>query len=151
MLNHYWDINDEVSLNTNVGYQTGTLGTTRVDNGGTRRVLFPNGEATFMGGARNPSPVYWQRLPSFFLQDENPTTTDYANAFLAQREFQRDGQFDWNAVYEANLNNAINGGNSTYILKEDLVDDEMISFNSILNAKLNDKVTLNASVDYRNL
>jgi len=151
MLNHYWDINDNVSLNTNVGYQTGTIGTTRIDNGGTRRIQGPNGEDIFIGGTRNPSPVYWQRLPSFFLQDENPTQTDYANAFLAQRAFQRDGQFNWNDVYEANLNNALNGGNSTYILKEDLVDDEMISFNSILNAKLKDNITLNASIDYRNL
>lgn len=149
MLNHYWDINEKISLNTNVGYQFGTLGTTRVDNGGTRRVQGPNGEDTFIGGARNPSPVYWQRLPSFFLQDPNPTTTDLANAYLADQAFQEDGQFDWNAVYEANLNNASTGGNSTYILKEDLVDDELVQFNSILNAKLTDRVTLNASVDYR--
>ncbi|RRO24332.1 TonB-dependent receptor [Flavobacteriaceae bacterium 14752] len=151
MLNHYWDINENISLNTNAGYQFGTLGTTRVDNGGTRRVQGPNGEDTFIGGARNPSPVYWQSLPSFFLQDPNPTTTDLANAFTAQQAFLEDGQFDWDAVYEANLNNAVNGGNSTYILKEDLVDDDMFQFNSILNAKLNEKITLNASVDYRSL
>lgn len=149
MLNHYWDINDKVSLNTNVGYQFGTQGTTRVDNGGTRRIQGPNGEDAYIGGARNPSPVYWQSLPSFFLQNSNPTTTDYANAYIAEQAFLNDGQFDWNAVYTANINNAINGGNSTYILKEDLEHENMISFNSILNAKLKDNITLNASIDYR--
>jgi hypothetical protein len=151
MLNHYWDINDNISLNTNVGYQFGTIGTTRVDNGGTRLAQGPNGENYYIGGALNPSPVYWQRLPSFFLQDENPTSTDYANAFLAQQEFLRDGQFNWNDAYQANITNSENGGNSTYIVKEDLVDDDMFSFNTILNAKLSERITLNASIDYRSL
>ena len=31
MLNHYWDINDRTSLNTNIGYQFGELGNSRLD------------------------------------------------------------------------------------------------------------------------
>jgi hypothetical protein len=151
MLNHYWDINENITLNTNVGYQFGTIGTTRVDNGGTRLAQGPNGEDYYVGGALNPSPVYWQRLPSFFLQDQNPSSADLGNAFLAQQEFLSNGQFKWNDTYLANITNTENGGNSTYIVKEDLEDDQMISFNSILSAKLDDRVTLNASVDYRSL
>jgi hypothetical protein len=149
MLNHYWDINDNISLNTNVGYQFGAIGTTRVDNGGTRIIQGPGGEDVIIGGALNPSPVYWQRLPSFFLQDQNPTTSDLANAFQAQQAFLDDGQFNWNNVYQANLNNLSLGGNSTYIVKEDIEDENMLTFNSILNAKLADNITLNASADYR--
>jgi hypothetical protein len=149
MLNHYWDINDKISLNTNVGYQFGTIGTTRVDNGGTRKIEGPDGQVSYIGGARNPTPIYYQNLPSYYLRFQNPSTTDYANAYLAQQEFINDGQFDWNAVYTANENALANGGNSIYILKEDVEEEEMLSFNSILNAKLNDKITLNASVDYR--
>ncbi len=149
MLNHYWDISDDISLNTNVGYQFGALGTTRVDNGGTRLTTDVNGNPVYVGGALNPSPVYWQRLPSFALQDENPTTDDFALAYQLQQEFIQDGQFDWQTIYERNISNTQNGGNSTYILKEDITDEEMISFNSILNAKLKDNITLNASVDYR--
>jgi hypothetical protein len=149
MLNHYWDIDDNISLNTNVSYQTGTIGTTRVDNGGTRIIQGPGGEDVIIGGALNPSPVYWQRLPSFFLQDDNPTVFDQSNAFLAREAFVNDGQFDWNNVYQANLNNLSVGGNSTYILKEDVEEEDMISFNSILNAKLADNITLNASADFR--
>ena len=35
MLNHYWTINDKIKLNTNVGYQFGKIGNTRIVNGGT--------------------------------------------------------------------------------------------------------------------
>jgi len=150
MLNHYWDINENISLNTNVGYQFGELGTTRIDNGGTRKIVDSYGDAAYLGGARNPSPIYYQNLPSFYLRDQFPTETDYANAYIAQQTFLNDGQFDWNAIYAANLNNLPVGGNSTYILKEDIQNENMFSFNTILNAKLRDNITLNASVDYRN-
>ena len=50
MLNHYWNINENTSLNTNIGYQFGELGNTRLD---------------YAGGA-NPSPSYYQDLPSYF-------------------------------------------------------------------------------------
>lgn len=149
MLNHYWDLNDKLSINTNIGYQFGTIGTTRVDNGGTRIVQGPGGEDVIVGGALNPSPVYWQRLPSFFLQDETPSLGDFANAYRAQQAFLDDGQFDWNNVYENNLGNLGLGGNSTYILKEDIEEENMLSFNSIVNAKLSDNITLNGSLDYR--
>jgi hypothetical protein len=149
MLNHYWDINDKLSLNTNVSYQFGTIGTTRIDNGGTRIIQGPGGEDVIIGGALNPSPVYWQRLPSFFLQDQNPSVTDRANAFLAEQAFLNDGQFNWDNAYQANINNLENGGNSTYILKKDVEEENMLTFNSILTAKLSDKITLNGSVDYR--
>ncbi|MBT8260212.1 MAG: carboxypeptidase-like regulatory domain-containing protein, partial [Bacteroidia bacterium] len=40
MLNHYWNISDKTSINTNIGYQFGEIGNTRIDNGGTRLVTF---------------------------------------------------------------------------------------------------------------
>jgi hypothetical protein len=149
MLNHFWDINENISLNTNVGYQFGKIGTTRIDNGGTRKVVDSNGDVAYLGGARNPSPIYYQNLPSYFLRFENPSLADFGRAYQAQEEFLADGQFNWDAVYLANINNLANGGNSTYILKEDIENENMVSFNSILNAKLRDNITLNASVDYR--
>ena len=73
MLNHYWDINDKTSLNTNIGYQFGELGNSRLD---------------YAGGA-NPSPSYYQDLPSYFLADNNGP--DYEGAYLAQQNFVNDG------------------------------------------------------------
>lgn len=151
MLNHYWDINENTSVNTNIGYQFGKISNTRIDNGGTRLITTPDGQETYIGGARNPGPDYYQRLPSFFLQDQNPTTIDFQNAFLAQREFVNDGQFDWNLLYRANAISAENGGNSIYAIQDDRVDDKQLTFNSIISSRINDNITLNGNINYRSL
>ncbi|MEP2936344.1 MAG: TonB-dependent receptor [Gilvibacter sp.] len=150
MLNHYWNINDKTTLNTNIGYQFGKIANTRIDNGGTRLVTL-NGQEAYLGGARNPSPDYYQRLPSFFLQDQNPTAYDYQQAFQAQQEFLNDGQYDWNALYTANQIQANTGGNSIYIVQEDRIDDTQITANTIFSTLLTDNITLNAALNYRTL
>ncbi len=143
MLNHYWKINDKVKLNTNVGYQFGKLGNSRLDYNGTDLVNgFPE------GGGANPSPAYYQKLPSFFLRN-NPD--DPGIAFGAQQEFVNNGQINWNALYAANISNTQNGGNAIYALYEDRVDDTQLTVNSILNIELNDNVIIDAAVNYKSL
>ncbi|WP_026302435.1 TonB-dependent receptor [Psychroflexus tropicus] len=152
ILNHYWKLSDKLSINTNLGYQFGFFSTTRVDNGGTRLFIDPNtGDQAYLGGARNPSPIYYQNLPSYSLRDPNPGPLDFQNAFLAQREFQRDGQFPWEEVYFANFLNQNRGGNSTYALQSDRVEDKQLMINSILDYKLADNITINGRLNYRKL
>ena len=150
MLNHYWDISEKTTLNTNLSYQTGLIGNTRIDNGGTRLVSF-NGQDVYIGGARNPSPDYYQNLPSFFLNVDNPTAFDYQQAFIAQQDFVNNGQFNWENLFLANQTSTAQGGNSIYAVQEDRVDDSQLSFNSILFTELNENIKLNASVGYRSL
>ncbi|WP_179344471.1 TonB-dependent receptor [Winogradskyella ursingii] len=150
MLSHYWDMTPKVRLNTNVAYQFGEIANSRIDNGGTRLVRF-NGETSYIGGARNPTPEYYQNLPSFFLQDANPTAYDYQQAFLAQEEFVNDGQLDWNNLYEANAILRNQGGNSLYAIQSDVIEDKQLSINSILDAELAENIKLNAAVNYRRL
>src|SRR5690625_7193589 len=85
MLNHYWDFDETTSLNTNIAYQFGTRGDSRLgyDN------------------APNPDPTYYQKLPSFFLGDPNGPNYDQAEA--ATINFQEDGQIDWNRMYFTNM------------------------------------------------
>lgn len=152
MLNHYWDVNEKLSINTNVGYQFGFFSTTRMDNGGTRLFEDPNtGDQAFLGGARNPSPIYYQNLPSYSLRNPNLRPIDYQNAFLAQRQFQADGQFPWEDMYYANFLNQSRGGNSTYALLADRVEDKQFMANSIIDYKIADNITLNGRVNYRRL
>ncbi|WP_234424311.1 TonB-dependent receptor [Aquimarina sp. Aq107] len=152
MLNHYWNISDKTTLNTNVGYQTGKIGNSRIDNGGTELVNF-NGQESYQGGgaSRDTNPIHPSYLPSSFLDEANPTPLDFQNAFLAQQAFVRDGQLNWNQLIQANQLNAQQGVNSTYILYEDRIDDTQWSFNSILNSQLSDNITLNGAVNYRTL
>lgn len=151
MLNHYWTIKDDVTLNTNASFTTGKFSTTRINNGGTRIDETSDGQLTYIGGARNPSPIYYQNFPSYDLRFENPRPINFQYAYEAQQEFQNDGQLDWDKLYGTNLNNLNNGGNSTYILSANRTDDTRLQFNTILNAKLNDNIRLNGKIRYRNL
>jgi len=150
MLNHYWKINDKTNLNTNASYQTGSIGNTRVDQGGTRLVTI-DGQEAYIGGGRNPLGNYYQRLPSYFLQDPNPSPVDYQNAYLAQQEFVNNGQLDWESLYRANAISTTNGGNSIYAIQEDRIDDTQLSVNTIFDTQISDNILLNASINYRNL
>ena len=141
MLNHFWDINSKIKLNNNLAYQFGEIANTRIDNGGTRLVNI-NGETAYLGGARNPTPEYYQNLPSYHLQDANPTAYDYQQAYLAQQEFINDGQLDWNELYEANATLRAQGGNSLYAIQSDVIKDQQLTFNSILDAELADNIRL---------
>ena len=149
MLNHYWNISESTSLNTNLAYQHGRIGNSRLEFGGSTLVTDSSGNDFIVGGGSNPDPTYYQKLPSYFLRDaDNP---DYEGAYLAEQEFLDDGQIDWEAMYSANVNSGNNGGNSIYALYEDRNDDKQFSANTILNSQLNDNTILNASVSYRKL
>ena len=150
-LNHYWNVSPKTTINTNVGFQFGTIKNSRVDNGGTRLFITPDGQETFIGGARNPSPNFFQLLPSFFLQDANPTTADFRNAFIAREAFVNDGQFDINALFTANSISTSTGGNSIFVIQDDVIEDTQFSANIILNTDITDNVSINANIAYRGL
>ena len=150
MLNHYWEINKKINLNTNASYQTGSIGNTRVDNGGTHLIEF-NGQEAYLGGGKNPLGNYYQRLPSYFLQDPNPTEGDFQNAYLAGQELVTNGQLDWESLYRANAISVSTGGNSIYAIQEDRIDDTQFTVNTIFFTQFTDKILFNANIIYRNL
>ncbi|MEO6346450.1 MAG: TonB-dependent receptor [Aquaticitalea sp.] len=133
MLNHNWNISSKTSLNTNIAYQFGKIGNSRLD--------YPGGP--------NPSPSYYQKLPSYALADSNGP--DYEQAYLNEQEFLTDGQIDWNRIYDANLTNNSGDTSAAYVLYEDRNDDKTIKANTILTTDINDHVAINASVNYTNL
>ena len=142
MLNHYWDLNEKTTLNTNFAYQSGSIGNSRLDNGGTNLVTNSSGDQFLEGGGLNPDPTYYQKLPSYQIRNGN-----LIGAYEARQEFENDGQLDWTSLYRANLSN----GNSIYALYEDRNDDTQISANTIFRTELNDNIDINASVSYRKL
>lgn len=153
MLSHYWKITEKTTLNTNVAYQTGTIGNTRID--------FQN--------ANNPDPTYYRNLPSYFLNQpqlwNDPVTDANGNPVLdgngnqvyqnqdainALSYFKANPQINWNAMYIANQNSS-NGGRSVYALYEDRTDDSQWSANSIINSSLSDNISLNGGVNFKRL
>ncbi|WP_370477636.1 carboxypeptidase regulatory-like domain-containing protein [Tamlana flava] len=143
MLNHYWNIDSKTTLNTNIAYQFGKMGNSRLDYNGTDLVDgFPQ------GGGVSSSPAYYQKLPSYY---ERNFPNDLQYAYLALKDFQNDGQINWNAMYEANMANTQSGGNAIYALYEDRVDDRQLTLNSILKKEINDHVILNSGINYKTL
>jgi hypothetical protein len=129
MLSHYWKINEKNTLNTNVAYQFGSIGNSRLD--------YQN--------APNPDPTYYRNLPSFFTSEPDNPNIDPDDAATAP--FLTNRQIDWNSLYEANRNTE--NGRSAYILYEDRTDDKTLTANSILNSQLSDNIVLNAGATYR--
>ena len=151
LLNHYWDISDNTHLNTNFAYQLGTIRNSRLDNNGTQFVEIVDGQSFFVGGARNPLGNYYQRLPSYFLREVYPSAYDYQLAFQAQREFVNNGQLNWKALYEANVDDQGNPLPATYVIQNDVTEDTQLSLNTLFTSRLNENCNLNGNVSYRNL
>ncbi|MEE9409130.1 MAG: carboxypeptidase-like regulatory domain-containing protein [Polaribacter sp.] len=148
MLNHYWNLNKTTSINTNISYQFGKTGNSRIDNNGTRvdgTALDGNENPYIVNlGASNPDPTYYQKLPSYGLRQ------GYSNIYGIQQNFVKDGQLNWNRLYNANLN-LNNGGNSSYVLYEDRNDDTQFTLNSILYKEISENITINGRVQYTKL
>jgi hypothetical protein len=162
MLSHYWNMGETTSLNTNVAYQFGSIGNSRID----------------FQGVRNPDPTYYGNLPSYYLSlygEPNPEDllpgglggeflgNTAANIALAQsnlNSFLANPQVNWNNMYQVNTipvvdenNNEIGRapGQSRYVLYEDRTDDKTFTANTILRSQLADNIVLNAGATFRNL
>lgn len=153
MLSHYWKISDKTNLNTNVAFQKGSVGNSRLD----------------FQGVNNPDPTYYRNLPSYStsLYNNDPVYVNQndPSAYLpgglggiytpnliaaSQANFLTKRQVDWDGMYAANTL-PMTGGKSFYILSEDRTDDTQWSANSIINSQLADNIVLNAGVNFKNL
>lgn len=130
MLNHYWDLSENTQLNTNLAYQFGKIGNSRLgyDN------------------APNPDPSYYKKLPSYNVA--NPSGSQFDMAYVNLQKFQQDGQIDWANLYASNK---FYDGPARYYLYEDRNDDRQFTVNTILNSRLNEHFTLNAVLRFKNL
>ena len=148
MGNHFWKLSDNIEINTNIAYQFGTIANSRLDNGGTRLVLSSDGQESYLGGARNPLPNYYQNLSSYFLRDKNPSAAGYQLAYTAEQAFLNDGQLDWDALYAANQLSSAQGGNSVYALQEDVVRENRLSGNILLRTKINANINTQSGLKF---
>lgn len=141
MLSHYWKINDNTSITTNLAHQFGRVGNSRLD----------------FQGADNPDPTYYRNLPSFYTSAYNPDDyTDFlgddpenvANGLAAAQNFKANKQINWYQMYQANKTS---DGHSAYILYEDRTDDKVWTANSFISSRLSDNINMNGGVTFRKL
>jgi hypothetical protein len=141
MLTDYWKISSKTQLNTTVAYQTGKIGNSRLD---------------YL--VDNPDPVYYKKLPSYWLNHINATTGQFdgnspANILAADNEranFLSNKQINWRDIY-LNINSGTGNpsGEGKIALYEDRNDENILTFNTILASQISDNVFLNAGVDYQ--
>lgn len=136
-LSHYWKFNTKTRLHTNLSYQFGQIGNSRID----------------YQKADNPDPNYYKKLPSYyttlFSYDSNGVATytpDLAGAATAKTNFLANPQLDWTTMYRVNNENIANG--SRYVLYEDRTDDKTIIANTILSSQLADNIVMNAGASF---
>ena len=127
---HYWKVSNNTKVQTNVAYQFGNISNSRID---------------FNGGS-NPSPTYYQRLPSFNLRNK-----DIRLAFENLTNFQNSGQLDWNRIFDANITNSQVDAPSSYVSYEDRNDDSLITLNTILEHKPNEHFTIHSKLEFLKL
>ena len=135
ILSDYWKVSPKTNINTNVSYQFGKVGNTRL---------------TYQG-VTNPDPTYSHNMPSYEISlYDNATgawTPDWNQAEANKAAFLADGQLNWQHMINANEPN----GKSVYTLYEDRTDDKTFTANTIINSQLSDKILFNGGFTFRNL
>lgn len=133
MASHYWQANDQMSVQTSLAYQFGEIGNSRLD---------------YSGGV-NPDPTYYQKLPSYALSNnEGP---DYGQAFELEQEFLTHGQINWEDLYEANQTKTDSGLPAAFALYEDRNDDRLFSWRTSAEMHLGDHSLWTMALSYIHL
>ncbi len=146
-LNHFWEWNKKIKIQNNIWYQNGSIRNSRLEfNGKELSQTSRSSSPIIVGGSRNPDPSYYQRLPSFFLQDVGEE--DFEAAFKADRAFRKEGQLDWEEIYSRNQNSNATGA---YALYDDVTADRIFGGNTLWDYQYSSHVSLEGKVGYRKL
>ncbi len=133
VLNWIWKPSVNTTLNTGVAFRSINYSTSSID---------------WFDGP-DPRPDYYRYLPSYYADDEVAYDL-YTDLWEHNKSFR---QINWDQMYQANYLNKIYGrrgeeGNqaSSYILEDRHSDQKNWVFNSLLNHRLTDNMTLQAGV-----
>lgn len=139
ILRHDWDLNENLSLSTSLGYQTGYSGVEALD------WLYGN----------DPRPDYYRRLPSYV--DDPDLAAEMRNLLSANESLR---QIQWDNLYQINYNssfsvedangiigNTVTGKLSRYVMEDRRSDTNKKSGNAVLQYQLNSNSQLSLGVN----
>lgn len=126
-------------------------GTTLNTAAGIRWINYNKSDLNWSGNAANPKPDYYRNLPSFFKDDQEAFDL-YTDLWRNSEEMR---QINWDEMYQANyLNNEHNRvpGNtplgSSYIVENRHSNQFNALFNSMLNHRINNIMSLQAGISF---
>ena len=131
MLNHFYT-SKKLEIKTAVAYQFGTYKRSRL--------AYYN--------APNPDPTYYRYLPSYYIN--SLIGANFISANQAQESFLNSPQLLWNQLYAINTNTE-NQGKASYVLYDDVIDRNRLSFNSNIHYKINEAWSFDMALTYRNI
>ena len=141
LLNWIWKPSDATTVNTGAAF---------------RSVNYSNSALNWYN-ANDPKPDYYRNLPSNFLDDDgNPTEQSEYVANLWRTD-DNDRQINWDRLYTINaMNNYENGlpqnannqKGSSYILEDRHSNNLQFQLNSVVNHRVNEKISLQAGVNF---
>ena len=139
LLNWIWKPSDATNVNTGLAF---------------RSVNYSNSAFNWYN-ANDPKPDYYRNLPSNYLDDDgNPTEqSDFITNLWRTDDSYR--QVNWDKLYQVNaLNNyqnqflsEENKKGSSYILEDRHSNNLQFQFNSVVNHRVNDKISLQGGVN----
>ena len=150
MINHWIKLGPKTELDQAFAFRSARFHTSRIDNGGTTLAVTSDGQEYYLGGGRNTLPNYYQRMPSYFLRTD-PGPADFQRAWQAQEVFVTDGQLDWHALREANVQLRDLGRNALYIVGADSGKSVQWWLRSTVRTSLSDSAVLSGSLNWRKL
>ncbi|MCD8072730.1 MAG: TonB-dependent receptor [Alistipes sp.] len=132
VLSHIWRIKEDMTLTSGLGVHYNRYGRTSLN---------------WYDGA-DPRPDYYRNLPSFWNDPESQTNAAYWDVYdIWMRKDPAVTQIDWDNLYLANYNSP--DGNAVYMVEEQRSDLFEGSFNSTLNAVVNDRYRITAGIGGR--
>jgi hypothetical protein len=141
ILSHIWKIDRLTKLTSGLAFNYNRYGSTAIN---------------WFNNASDPRPDYYRYLPSYTSGTYNTLNPNYLAdaAFWAGSGEGNDrgrSQMLWGEIYEGNLNNNLYGANKSalFILEERRNDAMETSFNSTLEKKLSEEMTLVAGANVR--
>lgn len=141
ILSHEWKTSNRSTLESALGYQSGTTGVTALD----------------WFNAPDPRPDFYRRLPSYI---DDPAASAAAAALWQNNESYR--QINWDGMYNVNRNNiesvldangitgnTVTGLRSRYIVENRLTDNRRIIFSMTNNTTISDHFQLTSGIVYQ--
>lgn len=127
---------------------------TTVNTGAAIRWIHYSSSALNWYQAADPRPDYYRYLPSYYMEDGEPTEASelYTDLWKHDESFR---QINWDRLYQTNYLNNLNNldpnavkRGSTYILENRVSNQFNAMFNSYVNHRINERMSLQGGVSF---